>query len=301
MKRGLIAWDKSELPPRAFETRLKRARERLAELDLPALAVYSDLWRSNYGRFYSNLMLYFNRAILLIPRHEQLLVLCGLSPRVYPWIKSVTVLQEIVPSPDLSAKLVEVCSQRNWRRIGMIDPKGLPYDLHRALAAQLEIQTVPHESDEWERTMHRRARQMAWDGLNEELPASVGMLDREFVGQLERSLRRAGAEDLAILTTNGDRAPAPPSGQTLHDGFSVSVALEYRGHWTKIAQHHGSADSAIPRAAFLEVLSGALPFEICETPPEGAVVASALETRDGARRYFSGDAFWSTKNSLEPL
>lgn len=301
MKRGLIAWDKSELPPRAFEARLKRVRERLAELDLPAVAVYSDLWKSNYGRFYSNLMLYFNRAILLIPRDDQLLLLCGLSPRVYPWIKSVTILQEIVASPDLSAKLVEVCSRRNWRKIGMIDPDGLPYDLQRAIAARLEIQMVAHESDEWERAMHRRARQMAWDGLNEELPAGVGMPDREFAGQLERSLRRAGAEDLTILLTNGDRAPAPASGQTLHEGFSLSVALEYRGHWTRIAQHHGSADKAIPHAAYLEVLSGALPFEICETPPEGAVVASALEMREGARRYFSGDAFWSAKNSLEPL
>jgi hypothetical protein len=104
-----------------------------------------------------------------------------------------------------------------------------------------------------------------------------------------------------VLTTNGDRAPAPPCGQTLHEGFSVSVALEYRGHWTKIAQHHGSADRAFPHAAYLELLSGALPFQICETPPEGAIVASALEMREGARRYFSGDAFWSTKNSLEPL
>src|SRR5262249_55798834 len=162
--------------------------------------------------------------ILLIPRDDQLLLLCGLSPRVYPWIRSVTILQEILPSPDLSAKLVEVCSHRSWRRIGMIDPDGLPYDLHRALAARLAIQKVAHESDEWERAMHRRARQMAWDGLNEELPAGVGMLDREFMGHLERTLRRAGAEDLTILTTNGDRAPAPPSGQTLHEGFSVGVA-----------------------------------------------------------------------------
>ena len=301
MKRGLIAWDKSELPPEAFEARLKRARERLAELDLPALAVYSDLWKSNYGRFYSNLMLYFNRAILLIPRDGQLLLLCGLSPRVYPWIKSVTILEEIVASPNLSAKLIEVCSQRSWRRIGMIDPDGLPYDLYRALAARIKIQAVPHESDEWERAMHRRARQMGWDGLNEELPAGVGMPDREFAGHLERSLRRAGAEDLAILTTNGDGAPAPATGQTLHEGFSVSVALEYRGHWTKIAQHHGSADRAIPHGACLEVLSGPVPFQICEKPPEEAVVASALEVREGAHRYFSGDAFWSTKNSLEPL
>src|SRR5579871_1545105 len=118
MKRGLIAWDKSELPPEAFETRLAAARKRLAERDLPALVIYSDLWRSNYGRFYSNFMPYFNRAFVVIPLADKPFLLCGLSPRVYPWIKSVTIFEEIVQSPNLAQKLIDICSQRGWKRIG---------------------------------------------------------------------------------------------------------------------------------------------------------------------------------------
>ena len=45
MKRGLITWDKAELPPSVFDTRLAKVRDGLAKQDLPALLVYSDVWR----------------------------------------------------------------------------------------------------------------------------------------------------------------------------------------------------------------------------------------------------------------
>jgi hypothetical protein len=285
VKRGLIAWDKAELPPEVFEARLAGARQRLAERDLPALVVYSDLAKSNYGRFYSNFMPYFNRALLVIPRHGAPFLLCGLSPRVYPWIRSATILEEILPSPNLAAKLLEVCAQRGWRRLGFLDPEGLPYDLHRAITAAIQIEAVPHEGDDYERAMHRRARQMAWDGLTPELSSGLGLLDHELVGRLERSLRRAGAEDLVILVTNGETAPAPAKGQTLREGFSVSVALEYRGHWAKIARAH---------------IFGWWGHETRLETVSGPVVARFLEIPGDGRRYFDGDTFWSPSWPLAP-
>jgi len=282
MKRGLIVWDKAELPPEAFETRLAAARKRLSDRDLPALVVYSDLWRSNHARFYSNFMPYFNRAFLIVPRDSKLLLLCGLSPRVYPWIKSVTILEEIVPSPNLAKQLLEVCSERAWRRIGMIDPGGLPYELHSALRGNLEIEEVPHRGDEWERAMHRRARNIAWAGLRQELADGAGRTDHQFVGRLERRYRLAGAEDLVILVSNGDTSPAPAKGQTLRESFWVSVALEYRGHWARISNL-----PPLVAAGSIENLGGALPYE-CGEPREGVVVAGH-------------DTMWLSEAGIEPL
>ena len=282
MKRGLIAWDKAELPPEAFETRLAAARKRLSDRDLPALVVYSDLWRSNHARFYSNFMPYFNRAFLIVPRDSKLLLLCGLSPRVYPWIKSVTILEEIVPSPNLAKQLLEVCSERAWRRIGMIDPGGLPYELHSALRGNLEIEEVPHRGDEWERAMHRRARNIAWAGLRQELANGAGRMDHQFVGRLERRYRLAGAEDLVILVSNGDTSPAPAKGQTLRESFWVSVALEYRGHWARISNL-----PPLVAAGSIENLGGALPYE-CGEPREGVVAAGH-------------DTMWLSEAGIEPL
>jgi hypothetical protein len=294
MKRGLIAWDKAELPPEVFDARLAGARQRLAERDLPALVVYSDLGKSNYARFYSNFMPYFNRALLVIPGDGNPFLLCGLSPRVYPWIQSVTILEEIMASPNLPTKLLEICAQRGWRRLGFLDPEGLPYDLHRAITAAIQIEPVPHEGDDYERAMHRRARQMAWEGLIPEISPTLGpTLDYELVGRLERRLRRAGAEDLVILVTNGDTAPAPAKGQTLREGFSVSLALEYRGHWAKVAHHQGGG--AGRHETRLETVSGPVVARFSEIPYNG-------------RRLFHGDTFWSPAwpqapdpRTLEPL
>ena len=94
MKRGLITWDKSEIPPEVFVRRVDDVRRVLEERSLDALMVYSDLARSDQARFFSNLMLYFNRALLIIPRESPLTLLCGLSPRVYGWIRSVTTIED---------------------------------------------------------------------------------------------------------------------------------------------------------------------------------------------------------------
>jgi len=121
MKRGWITWDQEELPRAAFDARLAAVGDHLAERDLPALVVYTDIWKSNHARHFSNFMPYWNRALLLIARQAKPVLLCGLSPRVYPWIRSVTILEEILPSPDLAKRLVELCSEKGWKRIGVLD------------------------------------------------------------------------------------------------------------------------------------------------------------------------------------
>jgi hypothetical protein len=147
---------------------------------------------------------------------------------------------------------------------------------------------------------------MAWEGLNSDLPSGVRMLDYEFVGRLERKLRRAGAEDLVILVTNGDTAPAPAKGQKLREGFSVSLALEYRGHWAKIGRSRGVQDGATPLTARLEVLSGPLSYHAVqpgtsETTPDSGAIAITTVLRNGGHRFFFADTSWHSKGGVEPL
>jgi len=52
----------------------------------------------------------------------------------------------------------------------------------------------------------------------------------------------AGAEDLIVLVSNGGSVPAPPTGATLDEHFTVSVAMEYRGHWVRLAKRKRAAD-----------------------------------------------------------
>ncbi len=241
MKRGLITWDKSEIPPAVFEKRVDRVRRVLAERELSALVVYSELWRSNQARFFSNYMPYFNRALLMIPRDVPPTLLCGLSPRVYGWIRSVTTIEDVRPAGNFAKPLFEIAAERKWSRIGALDFLQFPYDIYEALqAGSLEVANVESAAvfvpaeDETEVAIRKKAAALVQRVLDEEMPNGAGKVDHQFVGQLERRLRRAGAEDLIVLLTNGDTVPAPPRGAVLKPGYAVSIAMEYRGHWVRV-------------------------------------------------------------------
>jgi Xaa-Pro aminopeptidase len=236
MKRGLITWDKAELPPSVFETRLAKARAALAKQDLPALLVYSDVWRSTEGRHLTNYMPYWNRSLIVIPREQPPVLLCGLSPRVYPWIKSVTVFEEIRPASKLVPTLLQLCAERAWAKLGVLDLPRLPHEIYAPLeASDLQASDVKLDlTDDAEIAMQRRAEQMAREILAAEFPKGAGLTDCQFSGLLERAFRRAGAEDLVLLFSTDDAAPRPAHGAMLGDRYSVAVALEYRGHWARV-------------------------------------------------------------------
>jgi hypothetical protein len=294
MKRGWITWDKSELRPSAFESRLARVRQYLSEQDLPALVVYTDVWRSNQGRYLANFMPYWNRALLVIPREGSPTLLCGLSPRVYPWIRSVTILEDIRPNMNLA----KICDENGWTKVGILDQPQLPYDLSVPNGVDVPWIAIHPEPDEAELSMYRRAAKMAREILAEESPSG---LDHEFVGRLERRYRRDGAEDLVILVTNGDTPPQPPKGLTLGATSSISVAMEYRGHWVKIV---GSGFQ--PAAGILpgvQLLSGLYPYEYCHFSDlkPGAIFASVTELKVDSKRLFQGDTYRLGPNGPEPL
>ena len=300
MKRGWIAWDETELPREAFDARLKEIRRHLAARGLPAAVVYTDVWRSNRVRHFSNFMPYWNRALLVIPREEKPLLLCGLSPRVYPWIRSVTILEDILPSPNLALRLLQLCSEKGWTRIGALDFTQFQHDLYTQLAGgpvQIADISIPLEPDQWELAMHRRAAEIVRAGLTEEMPAAVGLTDHAFTGRLERRFRRAGAEDLIVLVTNGDTPPLPAKGSVLAEAFSVSVALEYRGHWAKIVRGAVGPASGLPTDAQKENLSGIYPYETGLAP----VFAARWESAHNGRRVFHGDTYRQTIAGAELL
>jgi hypothetical protein len=248
VKRGLITWDKTEIPAAVFDRRIEHVRNVLAERRLEALIVYSDLWRSNQARFLSNYMPYFNRALLIVALDFPPTLFCGLSPRVYGWIRSVTTIEDVRPAGNFAKPLFELATERKWTRIGALDFQRFPYDIHYALQrGQIEIANMEFAAvfrpaqDETELAVRRKAAALADRILMEELPNGIGLSDYEFVGRLEGRFRRAGAEDLIILLTNGISVPGPAGGERLEENFSVSVAMEYRGHWIRISRPQANA------------------------------------------------------------
>ncbi len=301
MKRGLIAWDRARLPRAALEARLETLWRACDAHGVPAFAVYSDVWRSNDARYVSNYMPYWNRAFIVVPRGGKPILLCSLSPRVYPWIKSVTLHEEILPSPNLPAQLAKLAAERGWTRVGIVDFAGLPQELHGPLAAgSLPVVDVPRSAvrpaaTESEIAMHRHAAELARRGLTQTLGAgAVGVTDHVLAGRLELNLRRAGAEDLVVLVSDGTTPPVPARGARIGELSSAVVALEWSGHWVKVARNVAGITSALPPApgstAWEERLSGPYPWEgvAAPAPAEPAIVSLQVELRArGARLYYA--------------
>ena len=331
MKRGWIHWDRRELPPAAFEARLGRLRQSLAERDLPAVALYSDIWCSNHARYFVNFMPYWNRSLVVIPREGKPVLLCGLSPRVYPWIRSVTVLEEIRPAGNPARQLLELAAEKQWKRLGLLGRARWPQEIAGPLSAgpgklQMEWIDVPPVgvyqpgTDEWEIAMRRRAAGMARNILAEEMSHGSEEKDYQFVGRLERAFRRAGAEDVVILLSDGRSVPAPPRGRAFRDGCSVAVAMEYCGHWVRLSRPHTTPpveESLRNRwevqlqhvrepahaACYAETLSGALPYESCDRFDlrPGDLFAFHTEFHAGGQRLFYGDSCRFGETEAEPL
>jgi hypothetical protein len=302
MKRGLISWDKTQLPPSAFEARLEVINRQCAQFDVPAIVAYSDVWRSNDVRYISNYMPYWNRALTVVPRGEKPILLCSLSPRVYPWIKSVTIHEVIVASPSLPVQIAKLCTERGWTRVGLLDVEGLPNDLYTQLqAGSVQIVDIPRAEvhpgvADSELSMYRQCAQLARRVLEEQIAHGVvGLRDYEFVGRLERSFRRAGAEDLVVLVSDGRTVPLPASGKQVGPHSSATVALELNGHWAKLSRNVAGITSTLPPQAgasvHLEKLSGPYTWEgICSLDEAaGAVVALQVEINSGGQRRYFGD------------
>jgi hypothetical protein len=302
MKRGLISWDRAELPAAAFEARLSALDQLCVDFDVPALVAYSDVSRSNDVRYISNYMPYWNRALTVVPRGEKPILLCALSPRVYPWIRSVTVHETILPSPSLPVQLVKLCAQKGWNKVGVLDHAGLPNDLYTQLAGEkLGFVDIPRGAfrpiaTESELAMHRRGAALAREILEAELTrAAIGLTDYEFTGRLERRFRRAGAEDLVVLISNGRTVPLPAAGNEINENSSATVALEYNGHWVKLSRNAVNVTSALPLSAdadvHLELLSGRYPWERISPRDASQNVITSIQVmiRHGENRLYYGD------------
>jgi hypothetical protein len=314
MKRGLIHWDRTELPTSAFDARLEGLNQLCATFDVAAIVAYSDVWRSNDVRFVSNYMPYWNRALAVVPRGEKPILLCSLSPRVYPWIKSVTVHETILASPSLPAQLTKLCAEKGWKRIGMVDALGLPNDLYTQLHSDtFALVDIPHSVfrpavTESEIAMHRRGAVLAREILDAQLRRSAsGLNDYQLAGRLEQGLRRAGAEDLVVLIANGRSVPLPAAGHRVGESTSATVAFEYNGHWVKVSRNAAGVTTSLPPAANLESrvesLSGRYPWEGISSAQSGGQMITAIQARipQGSEYLYYGDTGFQGSAGWQPL
>ena len=314
MKRGLVSWEHNELPPEELAKRLAVVHAIARNETVDVVVVYSDVWRSNDARYLSNYMPYWNRAFVVVPPDEKPILLCALSPRVYPWIKTVTVHETIIASPSPPATLFKLCAERGWMRIGVVDLDGLPTDLHAELTAgKVQLVDIPRSElrpmpTAVEVRMHGRAARMAREVLEQELTAAAGQTDHALTGRLELLLRHAGAEDVVILVSDGQGPPIPAEGRPVGPHTSVVVAIEYNGHWAKVTRNLAGVTSSLTSpdgvTQLREILSGPYSWEqVDDTADDTAAAIISLQLKIPAddRQFYYGDTCLQSKEGLRVL
>lgn len=316
MKRGLVSWDReNELPPEELAARLAAVHTVARNKSVDVVVVYSDVWRSNDARYLSNYMPYWNRAFVVVAPEEKPILLCALSPRVYPWIKTVTMHETIVASPSPPATLFKLCAERGWKRVGVCDLDGLPVDLHAELTSgKVELVDIPRTEIRpapaaIEVRMHARAARMARDVLEQELATGGAQNDHELTGRLERVLRRAGAEDVVVLVSDGQGPPIPAEGRAVGPHTSVVVAIEYNGHWAKVTRNLAGVTSSFTSlegvAQLREILSGPYSWENVDDAADhmgaAAIISLQLQIPADGRQFYYGDTCLQSKEGLRVL
>jgi hypothetical protein len=241
----------------------------------------------------------------------------------------VTILDDIRPSPKLFDNLLNVCTEFSWERLGILDIERLPQQLYGPLLSSgLSLVNISAEhsfdraSDPNELSMWRRGVSIARRILETQLSQVPVGTDFALAGRLERAFRRVGIEDLLLLFSDGNSAPAPARGTELAGGFSVVVAAEYRGYWVRLARAQGvpssvqqarerfedvlrnlGRESVSPAQVCVRDISGSYPYE-CKVPAaltKGSVFSADVEVQIGGTRFFYGDTCRLEENGARPL
>jgi hypothetical protein len=232
-------------------------------------------------------MPYWNRSLVVIPSDGAPLLLCALSPRVYPWIRSVTVFEEIRPAPKMTDALSKLCEERGWTRLGVLDLPGMIHEFRLPVQAVNVPEDTVLAADAPEVAMRRKAAELARRVLEDKLPKGMGRPGFHMAAVLERAFRLAGAEDLVIRISGGEAVPGPVRGALLGSEYSVAVALEYAGHWTKVARAHSPHAAALRQRFDAALRNGVGQRESLWAA--GAIFALHVEHTVHGVRLFYGD------------
>ncbi len=121
MRRGLIAWSKTELPEAALAARVERLRAAMREAGLDAFLVYTNNTRPAGASFLSGFVPYWSEAMLVVPREGKPVLVAALSKRVRSWMESTCRVAEVISAPRLGQGAGKLIAQRGGGAVGVVE------------------------------------------------------------------------------------------------------------------------------------------------------------------------------------
>lgn len=291
MRRGLIAWSKTELPERVLDARVARTQAAMARAGVDALAVYSDPSRSAGASWLTAFVPYWNRGVVVLPRSGRPTLFTGMSNRVHGWIKSNAHLDSVVYSTNLGADAGRlIAAQKTDAVVALPDLNAVPGLVVEGLGADgisvidgtALMEKLRAPADASELAFYFRAAAIARAGLS---CATSTMTDAAaLVGVVEGGARRLGAEEIYVgVAPDLDKSRTLirlEGSAALGRRFAVRASVAYKGTWVRMARTlaRDSAQSADITAA-TESFSAAA----AQLPDTGALAAFTSWLVEGCR------------------
>jgi Xaa-Pro aminopeptidase len=303
MRRGLIAWSKTELPESVFDARLQRLRAGLDKDGLDALVVYTNNTRSAAVSWLTAFVPYWAEGLLVVPRSGEPMLAMAFSNRVVGWGKSVSRVARFEGTPRVGIAAGKYLVERGAKRVGVADFEGLRLavanDLSEAAAsAQLIDATALFEqaraqADAAEIALAAKAGMIAHRALSQVLGTEGQIGDA--IAAVDGEARLLGAEEVYMAAAADlDRdhrfkwiEGIAPRG----DRFALRATLAYKGSWVRmtrtIARDRAEAELADRATAVFAAAVAQLPsadgFKACRSwLIEGCRLAQPLDPLMGS-------------------
>jgi Xaa-Pro aminopeptidase len=291
MRRGLMRWEKDELPEAALLDRIARLQAAMAAAGLDGFAIYTNLVQPSAVTFLTGFTPYWSDGLLLLPKSGAPVFATALSKRVAGWISSTNPVSEVVNTPKPGAAVGRRLAADGCRRVGVLELDRLPgglYDEIAAAAPAIELvdasaifAQIRRPIDAAERRLIERADAIAVAALAQ-VDAAPAADAGAAAGRVEEHARLAGAEE-AYIAVAADLAsdrrliratPARPLAET----FALRASIAYKGSWvrrTRTFARDPARRAAVARADdWFKAAAGAI--------EPGKPIAAQLAARIGA-------------------
>ncbi len=295
MRRGLMAWDETELPRGVLEERIAGLRAVMNRGNLDGFIFYTNLVQPSAVTYLTGFTPYWSDGLLLVPKSGAPVFATALSKRVAGWISSTNPVSEIVNTPKPGAAVGRLLAAAGCRRVGVLELDRLPGGLYDEIVGAAPAVALADGSaafaslrqriDGAERRLIAHADALAVAALAQVDPdraADAGAV----AGLVEKQARLQGAEEAYIAVAPNlaaDRRMIRLSGALpLADRFALRASVAYKGSWVRRARtfaRHAAARQAVASAdAWFEKLAGA----IAADQSVGAQIAACINALPGA-------------------
>lgn len=246
MRRGLISWSRTELPPSVLDARVARAQAAMNEARVDALAIYTDPARSGGSSWLTAFVPYWNRGIVVLPRGGKPVLYTGMSKRVHTWIKNNAHLEEVVYSTAIGADVSKAVTEKKPGAViavpdinavpgGILDGIGNGASVVDGTALLAKLRAAP---DPTELTFAFKAANIARAAIAK--ATAIEADGAALVGLVDGEARRHGAEEVYVTLApdlSKSRGLLRLEGTAaLGATFALRIGVAYKGIWVRMTR-----------------------------------------------------------------